>query len=530
MMSKKVLITDEIHPICSRLLKEAGYEPLIALKQTPDELRNICASADAWIIRSGTTITADLIATAASLQVIGRAGVGVDNVDIKAATRAGILVLNAPAGNTISTAEHSMAMLLSLSRRVPGASASVRAGEWNRKEFTGIELYEKTLGIVGAGKIGREVAVRALAFGMNVIAVDPVMSAEVAADLGISLVPFEEVLTESDFISIHAPLNDATRDLFNADTLARCRQGVMIINCARGGIVNEVDLLEALKAGHVGGAALDVYSVEPPTEQLRELLVHPRVVATPHIAASTDEAQRKVALQVTEQVIHALRGESVSTAVNLSITPAPGMSEYEPYYRLATKLGVFSAQMLRGHAYRIKVGCRGEALRSHAPNLELAVLQGFLSTITSAPVNHVSAPYIARESGLQSGYETHEVTSAFSSQLDVSLETDSDLIEISGTVFGDGEELIVRINGYRLEVRPQGTILLYQNDDRPGMLASVGAILATADINIASLSLGRKNPGEVALTVISVDEPVGPDVLSALSEIPGVYAIRSIQL
>jgi D-3-phosphoglycerate dehydrogenase / 2-oxoglutarate reductase len=374
------------------------------------------------------------------------------------------------------------------------------------------------------------VASRARAFGMRVIAMDPVLSTDVAADLGISLVSFDELVDQSDFISIHAPMNNATRDLFDDDSLLKCRKGVRIINCARGGIVNEGALLRALDTGHVGGAALDVYSVEPPSDDLRALLEHPRVVATPHIAASTDEAQEKVARQVTQQIIFALRNEPVSTAVNLSIAPADGSAEYQPYYELASKLGLFAARMLDGHARRVEVGCRGEMLRAQAPNLEVAVLQGFLSTISSAPVNHVSAPFLAKEAGLQSGYETHDVNSAFSSQIDVVIETDADKIEVSGTVFGDGKALIVRVNGYRLEVRPEGTILLYKNDDRPGMLARVGAILAKSNINIAALALGRKTAGEAALTIISVDEPVTTELISELSAVDGIYEIRAIEL
>ncbi len=314
--SARVLITDPTHPVCTQLLEEAGFTPVVATGRTVDELKLLAAEADGWIIRSGTKITPELIDVAGRLKVIGRAGVGVDNVNIEAASNKGILVLNAPDGNTISTAEHTVAMLLALSRRIAAANASIRSGAWDRKSFMGSEIHRKTLGILGAGKVGRAVAERLRGFGMTILGYDPIVPAGIAEGSGIKLVEFEELISESDIITLHTPLNDATRGILNDETLARCRKGVVIVNCARGGIVDEAALLRALEAGIVGGAAVDVYSSEPPPPELAALIGHDRVVATPHIAASTHEAQEKVARQVTEQVIHALRNEPVETAIN----------------------------------------------------------------------------------------------------------------------------------------------------------------------------------------------------------------------
>lgn len=526
----RVLITDPIHPVCEQLLRECAMEPVVAVDLAEKDVASLIPTVEAWIIRSGTSITEDLIERARCLRVIGRAGVGVDNVDLDAATRKGVLVLNAPAGNTISTAEHTMALLLALSRRIAAASMSLRSGEWNRKAFTGTELFGKTLGIVGAGKIGKAVAERARAFGMHILAYDPVLAPEVADGIGISLVPMDTLLEESDFITVHTPLNTSTRGLIDAEALSKCKSGVGVINCARGGIIDEIALLEALNSGLVGGAALDVFTSEPPSRELHELLSHDRVVATPHIAASTSEAQEKVARQVTEQVIHALRNEPVSTAVNLSIGSSDMRPEIRPYLSLATRLGVFVSRLMVGRVKRILVGCRGEMLQPGAALLEVAVLKGFLSTLSTSPVNYINAPILAREAGLHSGYETHPVETGFSSRLDVEVLTDEGSIQVSGTVFGENEPLLVRINEFRLEVRPEGVILLYRNNDRPGMLASVGAVLARNHINIASLALGRKMKGEDALTAINVDENVPDQVLEEIRALHGIFDIHAIEL
>ncbi len=527
-MSYTILITDAVDPVCTDMLRAEGMTADIQLKRSPEELAALAREADAWIIRSGTKITADLIEAAERLKVIGRAGVGVDNIDLAAATRRGILVINAPDGNTISTAEHTVAMLMAMARRIPQAHASVAAGRWDRKAFKGSELYEKTLGVVGVGKIGRAVAERMQAFGMDVLGYDPVLSHEVAERLGISLVSLDELFEKSDFITFHTPLNEATRGLVNRETLARCKRGVFLVNCARGGIIDEEALLEALETGQVGGAALDVYSQEPPPPALAPLTAHPNVVATPHIAASTEEAQRKVAEQVTEQVIHALKGEPVHSAVNAMAIRMAAHTEVRPYLELAEKLGRIAGQLGSGHLERVVVRAHGDIPNRYAEVLKIAVLKGLLGGSRSRPVNLINAPVLAQEAGLSVEAQIYTAKGGFSNLLEVVLETDRERREVAGTIFGADDPRLVRIDDYWLEVRAEGHMLFYRNVDRPGMLAAVGGILAEADLNIGALALGRTGKGAMALTAISVDDPVPEPVLQKISALEGVAGVQLI--
>lgn len=529
-MPDTVLITDPVDPVCIELLEQNGVKASVQLKQSPEALLEHAGSAQGWIIRSGTTITSALIEAGQSLRVIGRAGVGVDNVDLEAATRKGILVINAPDGNTISTAEHTCAMLMSLARRIPQANHSVRAGKWDRKSFTGSEVFEKTLGVVGVGKIGRAVAERMKAFGMKILGYDPVLSAEVARRMGLELVSLDEVIEQSDFITIHTPLNDATRGLFNRETLARCRKGVRIVNCARGGIIDEQALLEALNSGQVGGAALDVYSKEPPPESLTELLQHPHVVATPHIAASTDEAQEKVARQVTEQVILALRGEPVATPVNGLAIKMASQEEVQPYLRLSDRLGQIVGQLSGGHIKRIAVRCSGELARQYAEVLTISAVKGVLGRWTSEPVNLINAPFLAEELGLRVEEHREGARGSYLNLIEVTLESETERRTVAGTIFGSGDLRVVRIDDYWMEVRPEGHLLLYRNVDRPGMLASVGSTLAETGINIGALALGRAGKGAMALTAISVDEQIPGDVLDRIAGLEGIESVRFVSV
>lgn len=526
----KVLITDAVDQICVDLLEQNGFEPAVQLKKSNAELKSVAASADGWIIRSGTTISAELIDAARKLKVIGRAGVGVDNIDLEAATRRGVLVINAPDGNTISTAEHTCAMLLSLSRRIPQASRSTAQGKWERKSFTGSELYEKTLGVIGVGKIGRAVAERMSGFGMHIIGYDPVLSPEAAERVGVTLVELDEIYERSDFITLHTPLNDATRGLLNSETLPRCKKGVRIINCARGGIVDEADLLEALESGQVGGAALDVYSSEPPPEPLHDLISHPNVIATPHIAASTEEAQEKVAIQITEQVIHALRNEPVQTPVNAMAIKMAAQPEAQPYLSLTDRLGQIVGQLGNGRIRSISVRCRGDLPRRFAEVLTIAAVRGVLSRWVSEPVNMINAPLLAEEMGVSIKEERDTAAGGYTNLIEVALETDGESRVVAGTVFDRDEPRLVRVDDYWLEVKPEGRLLIYKNVDRPGMLATVGSILARNEINIGALALGRTEKGSLALTAVSVDQDVPEQVLEEISEIEGIEHVRSVHL
>ncbi|MDE2997296.1 MAG: phosphoglycerate dehydrogenase [Bacteroidota bacterium] len=526
---KRVLLTDSVHPVCYTLLAEAGLEAIDGSKWSDEEIVASCDSVDGWIIRSGTTIGKEWIDKASNLSVIGRAGVGVDNVDLEAATKRGILVLNAPAGNTLSTAEHTMAMLLSIARNVPAAAASVKSGKWDRKSFMGSELFGKTLGIVGLGKIGKEVAARAQSFGMRIIGSDPMLTADAAERIGVELVEVEQIFEQSDFITVHTPMVPATRGMFNDDTLARCRKGVGIINCARGGIVDEGALLRALESGQVSGAGLDVYTSEPPPDELRPLLDHPNVVCTPHIAASTEEAQEKVARQVTEQVIHALRSEPVLTAVNAMAIRLAAQTEVQPYLALAENLGRAARQLFPDRARRIKVRCHGDVPRRYTDVIRVATLKGFLSEGWSEPVNLVNAPVLAQEAGIVVDVETFHPDNSYSNLIGLEVDSESGTFSMSGTLFGGKDGRIVSVDGYDVELRMKGRMLLYRNQDRPGMLAAVGSLLADASINIGSMALGRNRPGEEALTVIAVDEAIENDMLEAVSALEGVHRVSMLE-
>ncbi|MFT4604225.1 MAG: D-3-phosphoglycerate dehydrogenase [Rhodothermales bacterium] len=521
-----VLITDSVHSICTDMLKEAGMEARIELGRTPDELVELGREVDGWIIRSGTRITAPMIQAAGKLKAIGRAGVGVDNVDLVAATHRGVLVLNAPAGNTVSTAEHTVAMLMALARRIPAASASLKSGAWDRKTFTGAEVFEKTIGIIGVGKIGQAVAERMKSFGTRILGYDPVLSPEIAQRMGIELVELAELFRDSDYITVHTPLNDATRGLLNAKTIATCKRGVGLVNCARGGIIDETDLLAALESGQVGGAALDVYSIEPPPAALRALIEHPRVVATPHIAASTGEAQEKVARQVTEQVIHALLDEPVTTAVNAMAIRLAAQPEVKPYLDLAERLGRIAHQLSDGSARSVVVRCHGEVPRHYKDVLVVAALKGIMRDMVTEQVNLVNAPVLSQEAGLKADVQTFHSDGSYTNLVEVVLTSTEGERSLAGTVFGVDDVRIVRVDDAWIELKPEGAMLFYRNVDRPGMLAHVGGLLAEGGINIAALALGRSARGAIALTGISVDEPVQEETLQAIRDMDGVTGVR----
>ena len=528
-MAVNVLITDSLHPACFEMLGQAGFNVLDGSKWTREQILEACPTVHGWIIRSGTTIDKTYLTAAKKLVAIGRAGVGVDNVDIPAATKQGVLVLNAPEGNTISTAEHTMAMLLSLARKIPPAAASLLEGKWNRKPYTGSELYGKTIGIAGIGKIGRAVAERCLSFNMTVLGFDPMVTEEAAQKMGIELVTFDQLVERSDYITVHTPLIPATKGLLDDKSLARCKPGVGIINCARGGIVDEQALLRSLNSGHVGGAALDVYSAEPPTEDLWPLIKHKNVVATPHIAASTQEAQENVAVQVTEQVINALSGKVVLTAVNAMAVRMSAQPEVRPFMELADRLGAATRQLEGEGVTRLVVRCHGDIPRKYKDVLRVVALKGFLSGNWNEPVNLVNAEILAGESGLAVDVETFVSNRALSNIIEVQVTGSFGTFSVSGTVFSDEDLRITSIDKFAMELRLQGRTLLYGNQDRPGMLAQVGSILAKNEINIGSLSLGRTSPGEEALTAIAVDQTISKEILNLVANIEGVHRVRMLE-
>jgi len=524
----KILVSDQLEQSCIDILVQEGFEVHNKPGLAADELKRIIGEYDALVVRSATKVNADVLAGATRLKVIGRAGTGVDNIDVAAATRKGVLVMNTPGGNTISAAEHTVSMLLALARNIPHAHASLVGGKWERKKFTGVEVFEKTLGVVGLGKIGREVASRCKAFGMHVIGYDPVLAPDVATKLGIELVTLEELFRRSDFITLHTPLTKETKGLLNEQTLAKCKRGVRVINCARGGIIDEAALLRALQSGQVGGAALDVFEEEPPKNAA--LLQHEHVVVTPHLGASTEEAQEKVAVQIAHQIADALKERGYTGLVNGEALQLSMNTEVRPYARLAEKLGSLAAQLARGKIRHLSIATSGEIMASSMELVKAGVLKGLLSHTLPEPVNFVNAILFAREMGLSVAELRDSNSEHFRNLLHLSFRDDASEHSISGTVYGSESPRVVEIEGFRFEFNPEGYLLLYNNVDKPGMLAKVGAVLAAHEINIGGVSLGRTAYGEHALTVMNIDSEPPRSVLEALSCEDGITNLRLVRL
>jgi D-3-phosphoglycerate dehydrogenase len=524
----RVLISDNLDQRCVDILAHEGLDVDNKPGLPAADLKKIIGEYDALVVRSATKVTAEVISGGERLKIIGRAGTGVDNIDVPAATRRGILVMNTPGGNTISAAEHTVSLLLALARNIPQAYMSLSRGEWERKKFIGTEIFEKTLGVIGLGKIGKEVALRCKAFGMHVVVYDPVLAKDVAAKMDMELVNLEELYRRADFITVHTPLTDATRGLLNDSTLAKCKKGVRIINCARGGIVDEKALHRALESGQVAGAALDVFDHEPPTQS--PLVGHPRVVVTPHLGASTEEAQEKVAIQIAHQLADALLGRAYAGVVNGGAMHLTLKEEVRPFVSLAEKLGQLVVQLADGKVKNVTVAASGELVLASMELLKAGVLKGILSQTQQEPVNIISAPVLAKELGL-SVVESREAAGGnYPNILKVRYQTDVESRECAGTVFGSSSVRLVMIDGFRFEVRPEGHLLVYYNIDRPGMLARVGTVLARHEVNIAGVSLGRTAAGENALTVMNIDGPIPPQALNELNQQDGISRLKNVLL
>ncbi len=526
---KKIIITDSVDKKCIELLETEGYNVTYNPGMPKEEIKKVISDYNGLIVRSDTKVTPDLIELMDNMEVIGRAGAGVDNIDLEAATRKGIIVMNTPGGNTISAAEHTMALMLSMCRNIPQSNQALRSGKWERKKFKGTELFEKTLGIIGLGKIGREVAARAKAFGMKVLAFDPVLSGEVADKINVNLVSLNEVLNQSDIITVHVPVNEETRDLISSDALGKCKDGVKIINCARGGIINENDLVKALDSGKVSAAAFDVYEKEPP-DFSGALIQNPKVVTTPHLGASTEEAQEKVALQIAEQIIEMFNNKGLRGAVNTTAAEAGIKEEIKPYANLAENLGALHSQLSKGQLKKININYSGEMLHNYIALLSAGVLKGFLSRKLTSSVNLINAPLLAKEMGIIVNETKSGDNLNYKNLMTVKFVTDQMQHSLGGTVFGNNEVRIVYVDNYHLELKPEGAMLFYFNIDKPGMLANVGKVLAESDINIAGLSLGRFEAGKEALTVINVDSEINPEVLSSIESISGVHDVLAVKL
>jgi len=492
-----------------------------------DELCTILPEYDALIVRSQVQVDAGLIAAGTRLVVIGRAGVGVDNVDLEAATRAGVTVVNAPTGNTIAAAEHTLALLYGLARRTAPADASVRRGEWKRAQFTGLELRGRTLGIVGLGKIGQAIAVRAIAMEMSVLAVDPFVTQEQAANHGVELVDFDELLRRADVVTVHVPLTRATRGLIGRDAIAKLKPGSIVLNVARGGVVDEAALAEALVSGQLGGAGIDVFEHEPPTDS--PLLGAPNSLLTPHLGASTAEAQILVAEEVAAQVLDVLEGRSARYAVNAPLLTPETARAIAPYLPLAEILGRFFAQFSRGGVRTLTLEIAGELAEHDGSPLTAAMLRGLLETATTERVNLVNAGALAKARGITVVERKTPDAGAFAALLTLSGEAGGREAVVAGTVAA-GEPRITRLDDYRLDMAPADTMLITRHRDRPGTVGRVGIMLGEADVNISAMHLARSKPREDALMILALDEDVPESVSDAIRNQEAVMDLWTIRL
>jgi D-3-phosphoglycerate dehydrogenase len=526
----KILISDPLSEEGLKIFKEVKeFQIDVNTGLKPEALKEIIKDYDALVVRSATKVNKEIIAAARKLKVIGRAGVGLDNVDLEAATQKGIVVMNTPAGNTISTAEHTMSMILALSRNIPQANASVKTGEWKRSKFMGVELYGKALGIVGLGRIGTEVAKRALSFGMKIFAFDPFLSREVAEGLGIEVVELKELLQRSDYITVHTPLTEETKHMISGKEFALMKKGTRIINCARGGIIDEVALVEAIKQGRVSAAALDVFEQEP-LPAGSELLKLDNVITTCHLGASTEEAQINVAVEVAECVRDYLLGRGVRNAANYPCLDAEAWRIIEPYVNLAEKLGSFSSQLIEGRLQELRITYSGEITGLDLSSLTLALVKGVLSPILQETVNFINAVAMAKQRGI----EIREVKSSkegeFVTLIQLEIKTDKETRRIAATLSANKQPRIVKIDEYYVEISPLGEMIVIQNWDRPGIIGNLGTLLGKHSINIASMTFGRQSPGGKAISVFNVDSAVTPELLDKIKKTDNILAVKVIKL
>ena len=527
-MKPRVLVSDKLSETAVQIFRDRGVDVdyLPDLGKDKDALLAVIPNYDGLAIRSASKVTPKIIEAAKKLKVIGRAGIGVDNVDIPAATARGIVVMNTPFGNAVTTAEHALSMMMALARQIPEANASTKAGKWEKNRFMGVELFNKTLGVVGCGNIGSIVADRALGLKMKVIAFDPFLSAERALELGVEKVELDEIFRRADFITLHTPLTDKTRGIIDAAALAKCKKGVRIINCARGGLVVEDDLYDALKSGKVAGAALDVFETEPATEH--KLFTLENVIATPHLGASTGEAQENVALQVAEQMADYLINGAVSNALNMPSISAEEAPRLTPYVELASKLGNFVGQLTEGPITGIVIEYAGDVGEMNTRALTSAVLAGVMQPITGT-VNMVSAPVLAKERGIKVDEVRQTARGAYGTYIRLTVKTPDMERSIAGTVFSDGKARIIQIKGIELESDFGPYMLYVTNEDKPGFIGALGMLLGNAGVNIASFHLGRQSEGGDAICLVQIDEAVPDSVLWAAQKLDQVKQAKALR-
>ncbi len=525
----KVLVSDNIAEAGIKILEQTpGIEVDVKVGLSHDELKSIIGEYDALIIRSATKVDADIISAAKKLKVIGRAGIGLDNVDIDAATQKGIVVMNTPGGNAVTTAEHTIAMMMALSRNIPQATASLKAGKWEKKKFQGRELFNKTLGVIGFGQIGRIVADRAKGLKMKVIVYDPYIKPDMIEKLDMEPVSFEELLKRADYVTIHTPKTKETINMFNKNTLSMMKKGAMLINCARGGIVNEEDLYEALVSGHLAGAALDVFSQEPPGKiPLMEL---DNFICTPHLGASTVEAQEKVAVDIANQVVLYLLHGTVKNAVNVPSISAELMNILKPYVTLMEKMGLMQAQLAESPIVEVRIDYAGAITEYDLAPLTTAFLKGLLTPVLKDDVNFVNAPFIAQERGIKVTESRSSTSEDFATLITTATKTIEAENIVAGTIFGKDRPRLVRINDFYLEAIPEGHNLLIYNLDKPGVIGMIGTILGKNHININRMQVGQESKKQQNVILLSTDIPVDDKVLEELQAQENVFSVKRIEL
>ena len=523
----KVLISDKMDPNAARIFEERGCEVDVITGETPEELKARIGEYHGLAIRSSTKVTPEILDAATNLKVIGRAGIGVDNVDIPHASSRGVVVMNTPFGNSITTAEHAIAMVMALARQIPQANTRTQAGEWPKKDFMGVEVTGKTLGLIGAGNIGSIVASRAQGLKMKVMAYDPFLSEDRALELGIEKVDLDTLLNRADFVSLHTPLTDQTRNILNRDRLENARKGIRIVNCARGGLIDEAALKDGLDSGHIAGAALDVFETEPPAAD-HPLFGTPNFICTPHLGASTTEAQVNVALQVAEQMSDYLVNGGVTNALNMPSLSAEEAPKLKPYMALAEKLGSLVGQLAHGELTKISIEREGAAAELSGKPMTGAVLAGLMRRYSDT-VNMVNAPYLAKERGMEVREIRNQAEGVYHTLLRVTVATSQGDRSVAGTLFGSEAPRLVEIFGVGIEAALEGDMLYIVNEDAPGFIGRIGSLLGENGINIGTFHLGRREAGNEATLLLSVDQPIPADVVDKACALEGVKVVKALK-
>lgn len=526
MTKPKVLISDKMDPNAEAIFRERGCDVDVITGQTPEELAAIIGQYDGLAIRSSTKVTKAILDAATNLKVIGRAGIGVDNVDIPAASSKGVVVMNTPFGNSITTAEHAIALMFALARQLPEADMSTQAGKWEKNRFMGVELTGKTLGLIGAGNIGGIVASRALGLKMKVVAYDPFLTPERAIEMGVEKAELDGLLERADFITLHTPLTEQTRNILSRENLAKTKKGVRIINCARGGLIDEAALKDALDSGHVAGAALDVFETEPAKDS--PLFGTPNFICTPHLGASTNEAQVNVALQVAEQMADYLVNGGVTNALNMPSLSAEEAPKLKPYMALAEQLGSLVGQLSHGNLTKIAIEVEGAAAQLNIKPITGAVLAGFMRRYSDT-VNMVNAPFLAKERGLDVREVRHDREGDYHTLVRVTVATEQGDRSVAGTLFGNSAPRLVEIFGIGMEAELTGDMLYIVNEDAPGFIGSVGTTLGEANLNIGTFQLGRRHAGGEAILLLTMDSAIPEPVLWKVCQLPGVKTVKALK-